>query len=157
MKTMKSAYAFGAMLFTLLEVHCSIARDVDDLSNGMCRADGVKNGAETDIDCGGGCGLCANDRVCKSGADCQSDRCEDTGSGARLCKKQCGVADASSFDCLVVCASDQVCVKRGDAVPGCEPLMPTCKPSLYDCAADYCTTEESAVRPGHIACAEPCS
>ena len=38
--------------------------------------DGVRNGTETDIDCGGSCAAdCANGRLCSVNADCQSNNC----------------------------------------------------------------------------------
>jgi hypothetical protein len=51
-------------------------------ASGVCAAivptctDGVKNGAETDVDCGGGtCGKCANGKTCSGNGDCQSAGC----------------------------------------------------------------------------------
>ena len=38
-------------------------------------ADRVKNGDETDVDCGGSCGPCAEGRSCKAGADCTGKSC----------------------------------------------------------------------------------
>lgn len=38
-------------------------------------ADGVLNGRETDLDCGGGCSPCAESRVCVVNGDCLSDVC----------------------------------------------------------------------------------
>lgn len=44
-------------------------------SGGTC-SDGVRNGAETDIDCGGGsCGPCADGSSCSTGPDCVSGLC----------------------------------------------------------------------------------
>jgi beta-glucosidase-like glycosyl hydrolase len=38
--------------------------------------DGVKNGSETDVDCGGSCpSKCANGKLCAINADCQSNNC----------------------------------------------------------------------------------
>ena len=39
-------------------------------------SDGLKNGTEGDIDCGGTCALCANYRSCNVAADCQSGACD---------------------------------------------------------------------------------
>ncbi len=40
-------------------------------------ADGEQNGAETDVDCGGGtCGPCANDKGCETDADCVGLKCD---------------------------------------------------------------------------------
>lgn len=38
--------------------------------------DKVKNGSETDIDCGGGCAKCAPGQACGQAADCASGKCE---------------------------------------------------------------------------------
>jgi cysteine-rich repeat protein len=37
--------------------------------------DGLKNGAETDIDCGGVCGTCAQGKACLVGGDCSTGTC----------------------------------------------------------------------------------
>ncbi len=46
-------------------------------SSGMMAAcdDGVRNGAETDVDCGGTCPPCAVGKVCIIATDCQSSNC----------------------------------------------------------------------------------
>jgi hypothetical protein len=45
--------------------------------------DGVKNGPETDVDCGGDCIPCDLDHACYVPRDCLSGRCED-----RICAEQ---------------------------------------------------------------------
>lgn len=45
--------------------------------------DGVKNGPETDVDCGGDCIPCGLDLTCYVPRDCLSGRCED-----RICAEQ---------------------------------------------------------------------
>ncbi|MFO0566862.1 MAG: plastocyanin/azurin family copper-binding protein [Polyangiaceae bacterium] len=37
--------------------------------------DGVKNGSESDVDCGGTCGKCANGKACTIAGDCTSGAC----------------------------------------------------------------------------------
>lgn len=63
---------------------CSRARDCDTLlcSSGLCQAlgptcgNGIKDGAETDIDCGGGqCAACRAGLACAAGSDCRSGVC----------------------------------------------------------------------------------
>ena len=40
--------------------------------------DSLKNGLETDVDCGGEqCGLCPNNNRCQQAADCQSGQCSN--------------------------------------------------------------------------------
>ena len=57
-----------------------------DCPDGICDAsgacsscsDGVKNGGETDTDCGGQiCGACASGKVCQANIDCLSYHCQD--------------------------------------------------------------------------------
>jgi len=50
--------------------------------------DGVRNGSETDVDCGGSCGACAQGAPCGSEADCASGFC----SGGVCCNEACGAA-----------------------------------------------------------------
>jgi VCBS repeat protein len=66
--------------------HCRIDGDCDDgnCKAGVCTAlpcdNGVKDNAETDIDCGGDtCRKCAGGRTCKVAADCFSGSCTATG------------------------------------------------------------------------------
>ncbi|MEM9069712.1 MAG: hypothetical protein AAGE52_14465 [Myxococcota bacterium] len=47
-----------------------------DTGAGSCD-DGVRNGSETDIDCGGTCDACANFLACETSDDCQSGNCDD--------------------------------------------------------------------------------
>ncbi|APR80164.1 Hypothetical protein A7982_05511 [Minicystis rosea] len=63
---------------------CTVANDCPSsvCAAGICAAsscaDGVRNGAETDVDCGGdaACSACATGRACVSYADCVSGICE---------------------------------------------------------------------------------
>jgi hypothetical protein len=43
---------------------------------GAICTDGIKNGSETDIDCGGTCPRCATGKTCATRNDCASARCE---------------------------------------------------------------------------------
>ncbi len=60
--------------------------DVCDAGSGTCKAavcnDGVVNGTETDVDCGGpACPRCADLKSCKTADDCTSGVCKDVGKG----------------------------------------------------------------------------
>jgi pectin methylesterase-like acyl-CoA thioesterase len=46
---------------------------------GATCSDNVRNGNETDIDCGGSCGRCANTKHCAVSADCLSSACNAAG------------------------------------------------------------------------------
>jgi hypothetical protein len=81
--------------------------------------DGVKNGSETDIDCGGGNGTpaCANGKVCAQGPrDCKSKVC--TGSSCAVPTNMDGVANGTEtdVDCgggngAPACANGKLCVQ----------------------------------------------
>ena len=45
--------------------------------------DGVKNGSETGVDCGGGCTGCADGAACANGDDCASKVCDVAGTARR--------------------------------------------------------------------------
>lgn len=46
-------------------------------------SDGILNGAETDLDCGGGnCAACGNGKTCALARDCTSNLCEN-----EICRK----------------------------------------------------------------------
>src|SRR5207237_1996020 len=57
--------------------------------NGLCSAascsDGLKNGNETDVDCGGACPDCGTGKTCGSNGDCQSQVCTSGRCAAPSC------------------------------------------------------------------------
>jgi len=64
-------------------VECNVP---SDCTSGVCDqhhcvaancTDKTLNGDETDVDCGGSCTPCENDKTCKSGPDCASGYCKD--------------------------------------------------------------------------------
>ncbi|MEM9193145.1 MAG: hypothetical protein AAGF12_28485 [Myxococcota bacterium] len=57
---------------------------------GTC-SDGIANGDETDIDCGGPCGGCPDGQMCDVDSDCASRRCGETTS--RRCDRPAGCGD----------------------------------------------------------------
>ncbi|HRI68798.1 MAG TPA: hypothetical protein PK156_31430, partial [Polyangium sp.] len=73
-------------------------------ASGSSCTDKIRNGTETDVDCGGlTCGPCGNGKRCEVSADCQSQLCND------LClKASCGDGvkngDESGEDCGGSCA-----------------------------------------------------
>lgn len=48
------------------------------LTSGPSCEDGTKNGDETDIDCGGGCPACQNEKGCLLNEDCESEYCNSS-------------------------------------------------------------------------------
>jgi len=97
--------------------------------------DGVKNGSETGVNCGGSCPRCANGQRCLKRDDCASALCSVSGSCSacnRADSNPCpGDADGEC-DCYPTASGAQtVCAKgtnSGDVVTNCEvcPIGTTC-------------------------------
>lgn len=65
---------------------CHLIGGIEEASL-QCPVDGLANGHETDIDCGGGCAKCEDFKACTDPEDCASNSCiyEDDGDPAGLC------------------------------------------------------------------------
>jgi len=116
---------------------------VCNLATKLCEAptckDGVRNAAETDLDCGGDCPKCDQLKACKVAADCTTGVCKDTGTGLK-CQPPTntdGVKNGieTGIDCGGTgnpkCADGQGCKAR------------------EDCTSDYCKANVcTAILPG---------
>ena len=83
--------------------------------------DRVRDGAETDVDCGGGCAPCPAAAACGVPADCQSAACDAGHCRAPSCSD--GVRDGfeSDVDCGAACpkcAAGQTCANGTDCISG---------------------------------------
>jgi hypothetical protein len=107
--------AFGFEL-----VPCDAGRCSTATPSQPCR-DRVRDGDESDVDCGGTCGGCAGGAACRAGGDCQSRRCD----GGRCAEPTCsdGAWDGfeSDVDCggptCPPCAVGQGCFSGDDCPP----------------------------------------
>jgi hypothetical protein len=88
-----------------------------------CR-DGVKNGDETDVDCGGSCTRCADARACAQDLDCISAICRAGACVVHSCGDGVKNGDESDVDCGGSCAP----CKAGDFCAG----------RGADCASGHC-------------------
>ncbi len=83
--------------------------------------DGVKNGAETDVDCGGGvCGACGGGRACVEARDCISRQCA-MGRCVDSCADGTRNNDETDVDCggsCDACADGRKCGKPADCASG---------------------------------------
>jgi len=80
-------------------------------------ADGLKDGFETDIDCGGGqCGGCTNGRHCILAADCQSGVCTGAfcAANAPACVIPTQAASTASYPLFRVVAGGSAAIPAGD-------------------------------------------
>lgn len=106
---------FGVHLSPCPSGRCAISVPAD-----RCR-DRVRDGDETDVDCGGSCQPCTAGAGCVAPGDCQTAGCDANVCRAPSCSD--GVRDGfeSDVDCggvCGVCQLGQVCFNTGDCVSG---------------------------------------
>ena len=84
--------------------------------------DKVKNGTETDVDCGGECKACEVGKGCALAADCTEGVCIASTCPPPACDDRVKNASESDVDCggptCPKCAADQKCVIPGDCISG---------------------------------------
>jgi hypothetical protein len=109
--------------------------------------DGVKNGSESDVDCGGSCPRCANDLKCASQDDCASALCV-----SGVCKT-CSLD--SDSDCGIDSAGPCICrTNQSMQQPACMSSTPV--PEVGGC--DACADDEfcDRITLGGYNCRPPC-
>ena len=116
-------------------------------SNRVCVAaqcnDTVKNGSETDIDCGGpSCGDCPDGKACLAGTDCTSGVCSSTALTCQAPTCPDGIQNAGETDvdcggpsCATKCEGGKVCNTSADCALGY-----TCPPGAAS-PSKVCTNE----------------
>jgi hypothetical protein len=84
--------------------------------------DGVQNGAETAVDCGGSCSPCAVGQTCNLGADCQSGVCQGGVCAAPTCVDAVANGAETATDCggpsCPACADGLTCAVGADCQSG---------------------------------------
>jgi Sulfatase-modifying factor enzyme 1 len=101
--------------------------------NGNCVdaacTDGIKDGLETDVDCGGPvCQPCADNKMCQIGTDCADKVCTGAGSGvegtcsAPSCSDGVQNGQETDVDCggptCTPCTNGEACLKNTDCASG---------------------------------------
>ncbi|MFT3769537.1 MAG: MopE-related protein [Minicystis sp.] len=125
-------------------------------ANGICATplcnDGVQNGAETAVDCGGTCAPCAAGQACNVASDCQSGVCSGGTCAAPSCADSVKNGTETAADCggsCPACATGLSCSVGADCQSGvctggvCQ--APSCNDSLkngtetaIDCGGGSC-------------------
>jgi hypothetical protein len=112
---------------------------VDDGGSALACHDGVKDGNESDVDCGGDCAPCATGATCGSAADCESQLCN---SATHQCVgSQCedGLKDSgeTDIDCgggtCPGCGQGQACAGNSDCTSD------ICSATDHTCAGSLCS------------------
>jgi hypothetical protein len=67
--------------------------------------DGVKNGTESDVDCGGSCEACVDGKFCSAGADCASTLCNNGTCVSPTCVDGMRNGDEIDIDCGGSCGA----------------------------------------------------
>ncbi len=83
--------------------------------------DGVKNGLETDIDCGGACADCGTNKACSKGTDCVSGVCRSRVCKAPACNDAVKNGPETDVDCGGTCrdcAAAKACAGSTDCASG---------------------------------------
>jgi len=115
-----------------------------DCMTGVCQAgscmaapcgDGMQGGDETDVDCGGSCGPCADGLTCISSTDCTSKVCTNGACAAATCSDGMKNQGESDVDCgganCAKCNTGQTCTINVDCLGG-SCSMGTCAPTCMD-------------------------
>jgi hypothetical protein len=110
-------------------------------------SDGIHNGSESDVDCGGTCPRCATGRSCGSRNDCASARCGTDGTClACTASGDCGSDVNGACNCLQpMTGGPKICLQRlltGGSVTNCENCL----------AGTHCVTAAD----GQLYCLKPC-
>ncbi|WP_437969062.1 DUF4215 domain-containing protein [Sorangium sp. So ce260] len=119
--------------------------------------DGVMNGAETDVDCGGSaCVPCADAAACVADADCRNGICRDGTCKASSCADGATNGAETDADCggpaCAPCATGKACAADGDCLGGrCSGT--TCLPSCTDVARNGAETDIDCGGPACVGCA----
>jgi hypothetical protein len=108
--------------------------DATDCASGYCAAathvcatptcsDAARNGAETDVDCGGGaCPKCADGKACGNATDCASDACTAGTCRPLTCSDLLKDGTETDVDCgggtCAPCAAGRVCNLNLDCASG---------------------------------------
>jgi hypothetical protein len=122
-------------------------------------ADNVKNGGESDVDCGGPCPPCADGKTCNGGSDCLSTACVLTGFDFTCAVASCsdGFVDGTELgetdvDCggpnCMPCGTGLKCLADGDCLGG------VCKSNL---CAPTCTDGQKNQGESDVDCGGPCA
>ncbi len=108
--------------------------------------DGITNGSESDVDCGGSCPRCENARFCTSQDDCRSALCVS------------GVCQACADDAECGIDADGACLCRAHNGATKEQVCTSRIPGNTSTNCDHCPDDMKCIRTGlgDYTCFKPC-
>ena len=130
--------------------------NADGSGSGSCN-DGVQNGDETDVDCGGSCAdQCGGGEGCMDADDCQSNECANDGTCEEPGDCDNGVMDGSETD--VDCGGPQCdgCEDGDDCLEDGDCISQSCDPATDTCIAPTCTDGQVNGGETDVDCGGPC-
>lgn len=124
-----------ATLLTGIFFGCGASTSNGDMTPSATCSDGIKNGTESDVDCGGSCGVCANLKACGGNTDCSSGVCKAGQCNAVSCMDGLKNGKETDVDCggtdCTACAATKACAATTDCTSG------VCTGNV--CSAPSCT------------------
>ena len=120
-------------------------------SNNKCEqatcSDDMKNGKESDVDCGGSCVKCEDDKNCNEGSDCESNYCAYGTCNSDACFDDKLSGSETDVDCggacPTKCGEGSYCDYNEDCISGTECYLEKC--TVCSAENGYCGTEEVSV------------
>ncbi|MEO7330696.1 MAG: hypothetical protein ABI193_19125, partial [Minicystis sp.] len=151
------------------EATSGTSSSVDDPASGEAHeaiggpgcVDGIKNGTETDVDCGGGaCDTCGDGKACVAAADCASVNCTGAVCVAATCTDGIKNGTETYKDCGGSCASKCLigysCLSNSDCFAG-NCYANICMPAGWKCTDGIKNGTETAIDCGGSNCAAKCA
>jgi hypothetical protein len=146
-----------------LGARCNTARDCLSLlcTGAVCAkpdaptcTDGVRNGVETDVDCGGGCPACADGKSCSSFSDCTSVVCSQARCQPASCTDGAKNSQETDVDCGGTCGG---CRAGGlcRVAEDCASLK--CSAPDHRCVAETCTDALKNGTESDVDCGGSCA
>jgi len=117
-----AACSDDALLTAPTDAGVDAAKPIADAAPPSC-TDAIKNGSESDVDCGGACAVkCADAKDCSVAADCASSVCTASKCAAPDCMDTVKNGSESDVDCggtcATKCAFGKACAVAADCVNG---------------------------------------
>lgn len=129
------------------------------LAPGVCVAasctDHIKNGSETDVDCGGSCGACPKGGHCTVDKDCGANRCVTSVCAPASCANGTRNSGETDVDCggsnCPPCTPGLLCAKSTD----CTSL--DCNTAFGRCVVPFCTDKVKNGTETDVDCGGSCT